>query len=61
MKDYYSEVDKLALETLNELGLKLTKPVAIKFGRLFLLKVKKYNSERPEMYYVLKSLGEGNR
>ena len=58
MKGYYSEVDKLALATLKESKLKIPKPVAIEFARLFLLKLKKYNSERPEIWHILKKLGE---
>lgn len=60
IKDYYSEVDKLALKTLKKSGLRITEDSAIKFARLFLLEIKKYESKRPEMYYILKELGERN-
>ena len=58
MKDEYSAIDKLALDTLKESKLKITKPAAIQFARHFMRKVHQYNSERPEIWKILKNLGE---
>ena len=53
---YYNALDKLALEALEESGLKIEKSAAIEFARLLLLKVQRY--PMPKMHDVLKSLGE---
>ena len=53
---YYDALDKLALEALEETGLEIDEPDAIKFARLLLLKVQRY--PMPKMHDVLKSLGE---
>ena len=53
---YYDEIDKLALKVLNKSGLKTPKSDAIEFARMLLLEVRQL--PMPEMYDVLKSLGE---